>query len=81
MPETSTGEPPTSTEEATTTEDVRSVVSRVLSLAIFFVGIGVFAAVGLAMSRSAAFAEYQVTYFTVGVVVGVVGFLLWILAR
>lgn len=82
MPETSTGEPSTSTEKATTSEEkIRSIVSRVLSLSIFFVGVGVFAAAGLAMSQAALFAEYQLTYFAVGVVVGVVGLLLWLLAR
>lgn len=82
MPETSTGEPSTSTMEATTSEEkIRAVVSRVLSLSVFFVGVGVFAAVGLAMHQTALLAEYQLTYFAVGVVVGVVGLLLRLLAR
>lgn len=82
MPQTSTDDPVTAAEETTTSEEkVRSIVSRVLSLSIFFVGIGVFAAVGFALNRMSLFAEYQLTYFAVGVVVGVVGILLWILAR
>lgn len=88
MPETSTADPSTasstssSTDRATTSEEkIRAIVSRVLSLSIFFVGVGVFATAGLAMSQAGLFAEYQLTYFAVGVVVGVVGVLLWLLAR
>ena len=82
MPETSTGEPSTSTKNTTTSEEkIRAIVSRVLSLSIFFVGVGVFAAIGLAMNQATLFAEYQLTYFAVGVVVGVVGILLWLMAR
>lgn len=72
----------TSTSKTTTpSEDVRAVVSRVLSLSVFFVGIGVFAVVGFALHQIAMFAEFQLTYFAVGVVVGIVGILLWILTR
>lgn len=82
MSEVSTNEPPASAEETATSEEkIRSIVSRVLSLSIFFVGIGVFAAIGLAMNQVALFAQYQLTYFAVGVVVGVVGLLLWLMAR
>lgn len=81
MSETSTGETATSTEKTTSTEEIRSVVSRVLSLSIFFVGVGVFAAAGFAMHQAGLFSQYRLTYFAVGVVVGVVGVLLWILTR
>ena len=82
MPETSTDRSPAAAEETTTSEEkIRSIVSRVLSLSIFFVGIGVFSAIGLAMSQATLFAQYRLTYFAVGVVVGVVGLLLWLVAR
>ena len=82
MPETSTDRPPAAAEQTTTSEEkIRSIVSRVLSLSIFFVGIGVFSAIGLGMSQASLFAQYQLTYFAVGVAVGVVGLLLWLMAR
>lgn len=81
MSETSTSTSATASEQSTATRDASSVVSRVLSLSIFFVGVGVFAAAGFALHQTALFAEYQLTYFSVGVVVGVVGLLLWILTR
>lgn len=81
MAETSTGETANASEGATTTGDVRAIVSRVLSLSIFFVGIGVFATVGLALHQVGLFTQYQLTYFAVGAAVGVVGILLWILTR
>lgn len=68
-------------EESTTAEDIHAIVSRVLSLSIFFVGVGLFAAIGLALHQTALLAEYQLTYFSVGVAVGVVGILLWLVAR
>ena len=82
MPETSTNEPSAPAEQTTTSEEkIRSIVSRVLSLSIFFVGIGVFSAIGLGMSQAAMFAQYQLTYFAVGAAIGVVGLLLWLVAR
>lgn len=74
-------EQPSAEETTTSEEKVRSIVSRVLSLSIFFVGIGVFAAIGLAMNQVALFGQYQLTYFAVGVAVGVVGLLLLVLTR
>lgn len=65
----------------TSVEDVRAIISRVLSLAIFFTGVGLFAAIGLAMHQTALFGDYEVTYFAVGVAVGVVGILLWLVSR
>lgn len=67
--------------ESTAAKDIRAIVSRVLSLSIFFVGVGLFAAIGLALHQTALLAEYQLTYFSVGVAVGVVGILLWLVAR
>lgn len=67
--------------KSTAAEDIRAIVSRVLSLSIFFVGVGIFAAIGLALHQTAMLAEYQLTYFSVGVAVGVVGVLLWLVAR
>lgn len=81
MAETSTSTSATSSDQSTASRDAHSVVSRVLSLSIFFVGVGVFAAAGFAMHQTAMFAEYQTTYFSVGVVVGVVGLMLWVLTR
>ena len=82
MPETSTNRSSASAEKTTTSEEkIRSIVSRILSLSIFFVGIGVFSAIGLGMSQASMFAQYQLTYFAVGLVVGVVGLLLWLVAR
>lgn len=67
--------------KGTTVKDVREVVSRVLSLAIFFVGVGLFAAIGLVMYQNSLLADYQLSYFAVGVAIGVVGILLWLVAR
>lgn len=81
MPDNNAGAAASATGESASREDVRSVVSRVLSLSIFFLGAGLFSAVGLVMYRIGVFSEYQVTYFAVGVAVGVVGILLWLVAR
>ena len=75
MSETSEAQPLTETEKA------HSVVSRVLNLSIFFAGVGIFAAVGFALNRIELFAEYRMTYFVVGVAVGLVGLLLWAVTR
>jgi hypothetical protein len=58
-----------------------AALSRVLNLSIFFVGIGVFAAVGLALRRTALLGSLELTYFAVGGAVGIVGLLLWAVVR
>lgn len=63
------------------TGDAQSVLSRVHSISTLFVGIGLFAAAGLAMGQMGTFAGLRLTYFAVGAVVGVVGLLLWIVTR
>ena len=80
MPETS-ADTATPTTESTSREDTQAVVSRVLSLSIFFVGVGLFAAIGLVMHQIGLFADYQLTYFAVGGAIGIVGILLWLVAR
>jgi hypothetical protein len=62
-------------------ERTHSALSRVLNLSIFFVGIGVYSAVGLALQQTALLSPLQLTYFSIGVVVGVVGLLLWVVTR
>lgn len=69
------------TDTPTLTESRQAVIGRVLNLSIFFVGIGMFAAAGFALQEVGLFAAYQTTYFSVGVVVGVVGMVLWLLTR
>jgi hypothetical protein len=65
----------------TETEKAHSVVSRVLNLSIFFAGVGVFAIAGFALYQIELFSEYQMTYFSVGVAVGLVGLLLWLVTQ
>lgn len=62
-------------------EDVQAVVSRVRSLSIFLVGVGIFAAIGLATTQAGLLSSYQMTYFAVGSAIGVVGLLLGLIAR
>ena len=81
MSDTSSSTSTTSADTASSTRDAHSVVSRVLSLSIFFVGVGVFAAVGFALLQTGMLEQYRLTFFSVGAVVGVVGLLLWIRAR
>ena len=69
------------TQSLTETGTNHAALTRVLNLAILFVGIGAFAAVGFGLSRVALFESLQMTYFAVGTVVGAVGLLLWILTR
>lgn len=64
-----------------TTGEAHPVANRVRTLSIFFLGVGVFAAAGVAMTRSDLLATYRTTYFVVGVVVGAVGVLLQLVAR
>jgi len=68
-------------EPLTTTEQRQVVIGRILNLSIFFVGVGVFAAAGFALRQVGLLASYGMTYFSVGVAVGVVGLVLWLLAR
>lgn len=76
-----------STQDSATTADSTGaptrnhVVSRVLYLSIFFIGAGLFAAIGFGLAQLEFFAEYQLTYFVVGTAIGVVGLLLWLLTR
>lgn len=71
----------TGTGGRTSSEKLRAVVSRVLSLSIFFVGIGVYAVIGFGLHQIALFSEVQLTYYAVGVAFGVVGVLLWLMTR
>lgn len=63
------------------TEKRHSALTRVLNLSIFFVGIGVYSAAGFALQQLKLFAPHQLTYFAIGVVVGGVGLLLWLVTR
>ena len=65
----------------TRSKSSQAVVGRVLNLSIFFVGVGVFAAAGFGMEQSGLFETFQMTYFAVGGVVGLVGILLLLLTR
>lgn len=69
----------TSTEASTRSS--QTVIGRVLNLSIFFVGLGVFAVTGFGLEQVGLFATYQMTYFAVGGVVGLVGVLLWLITR
>ena len=80
MPDT-TADAATAAGETTSPKDVRAIVSRVVSLSIFFVGVGLFASIGLGMHQLGVFADYQLTYFAVGGAIGIVGVLLWLVAR
>lgn len=62
-------------------KNVQAIVSRVQSLSIFFVGVGLFAAIGFGMHQTAVFPAYQMTYFSVGAAMGVVGLLLGLVTR
>jgi len=81
MAETSDTTTATEGEPLTTAEQRQTVIARVLNLSIFFVGVGVFAAAGFALQQTGLFAPYQLTYFSVGTAVGVVGVVLWLLTR
>lgn len=67
--------------ESASPADVQAIVSRVTSLSIFFLGVGLFAVIGFGLHQSAVLSEYQLTYFAVGVAVGVVGLVLRLVAR
>jgi len=71
----------TETDPVPDTEHHRVALNRVLNLSIFFVGIGVYSAGGYALYQLGRFAELQETYFAVGVALGLVGLLLWMLTR
>ncbi|WP_222916143.1 hypothetical protein [Natrinema sp. SYSU A 869] len=58
-----------------------SRVARVLNLSILFVGIGLHAGVGFAMHYLKMFSAHQTTYFSVGAAIGLIGLLLWLVAR
>lgn len=62
-------------------EENSSALNRVLNLAILFVGIGTYSAVGFGLERAALFAPVKLTYFSIGAVVGIVGLLLWLMTR
>lgn len=68
-------------ESTTKPEQLHAVVNRVLNLSIFFAGVGIFAAIGFALDRIELFADYRMTYFVVGVAVGLVGLLLFLVTR
>lgn len=69
------------THSAPETEQLQPVLARILNLSIFFVGIGVYSLTGFGLQQTALFTPYRLTYFTVGVVVGAVGLLLWLVTR
>lgn len=79
--ETKSASEPERSRSVTETERTHSALSRVLNLSIFFVGIGVFSAVGFGLRHIGLFSPLQLTYFTVGMVVGVVGLLLALMTR
>ena len=54
---------------------------RIRTLAIFFLGIGVYAVVGAGLDQAALLLDNLTTYFVSGLVVLVVGFVLLALAR
>ena len=68
-------------ESMTKTERLDVAVGRVLNLSIFFAGVGVFAVAGFALDRIEIFSAYRMTYFVVGVAVGLVGLLLFAMTR
>lgn len=71
----------TRTSNTSTSENWRAAVARVQSLSIFFVGMGIFALLGLVLHYVGMFADYQLTYFTVGAAIGAIGLLLGLVAR
>ena len=71
----------TETEPVPESERIGAALNRVLNLSIFFVGIGVYAAGGYALYQLGRFSKLQETYFAVGVALGLVGLLLWVLTR
>jgi hypothetical protein len=71
----------TETDPVPETEQPQVALNRVLNTSIFFVGVGLYAVAGYAMYQLGRFASLQQTYFAVGVVVGLVGLLLWLLTR
>lgn len=56
-------------------------IRRVRNLAIFFIGIGVFAAAGFGLEYSEQFIENSTTYFSVGSAIGVIGILLGLISK
>ena len=80
MPDNTT-ETGMSATESSSKRNVQEIVSRVQSLSIFFVGVGLFAAIGFGMHQTALFSAYQLTYFSVGAAIGVVGLLLGVVTR
>lgn len=54
-------------------------ISRIRRLAVFFIGIGFYALTGEILRQMLILDAIVITYITVGVVVGIVGILLFIL--
>lgn len=71
----------TETKSVTEVEKPHIALGRVLNLSIFFVGIGAYATAGFALQRLELFTDLQLTYFAVGVAIGAVGLLLWLVTR
>jgi|GEM_PF-6202622 len=59
----------------------RKTIRRVRNLAIFFVGIGVFAAAGFGLEYAGEFTANMTTYFSVGSAIGVIGLLLGLISK
>lgn len=66
-------------EQPTGTDDTTK--RRIRTLAIFFLGIGVYAAVGAGLETAALLAENLTTYFVSGGVILAIGLVLLALAR
>ena len=58
-----------------------STKRRIRTLAIFFIGIGVYASVGAGLDAAQLFLENLTTYFVSGGVIFAIGLLLLVLAR
>lgn len=69
------------TASVTETENTHTALDRVLNLAILFVGVGIYSVTGFGLERTTLFGQLRITYFAVGIVVGVVGLLLWLVTR
>lgn len=74
-------EPETSGEPTAESTDADVTKRRIRTLAIFFLGVGVYAAVGAGLDAGALLAENLTTYFVSGLVLLAVGVVLLALAR
>lgn len=56
-------------------------IRRVRNLAIFFLGAGVYAGAGWGMEYAEEFAANSTTYFAVGVAIGAIGLVLFLISK